>query len=189
MRRISVAVHAASDVEGTWTRRRADDAHRRSSDPEPLTGTSVARRQGAPGAMRRECNTGRTLKPGSCQGAWRHAKLETPGARVDTPGPGVSSSGDVMLADRRTFMTTAIAAAMAPGILRSRDRARYPIAFSTLGCPGWSWKTILQQADTLGYVALELRGVAGEMDLTKVPELTGTRWAETRKDLAAIGLT
>jgi sugar phosphate isomerase/epimerase len=94
-----------------------------------------------------------------------------------------------MLADRRTFMTTAITAALAPGILRSRDRARYPIAFSTLGCPGWSWNTILQQADTLGYVALELRGVAGEMDLTKVPELTGTRWAGTRQDLAAIGVT
>ena len=71
-------------------------------------------------------------------------------------------------------MTTALAAAAAPGILRSRARARYPLAFSTLGCPGWSWQTILQQADTLGYAALELRGVAGEMDLTKVPELTGT---------------
>lgn len=94
-----------------------------------------------------------------------------------------------MIADRRTFVATALAAAAAPGILRARDRARYPIAFSTLGCPGWAWKTILQQADSLGYAALELRGVAGEMDLTKVPELTGTRWAETRKDLAAIGVT
>jgi len=86
-------------------------------------------------------------------------------------------------------MTTALAAAAAPGLLRSRARARYPLAFSTLGCPGWSWQTILQQADTLGYAALELRGVAGEMDLTKVPELTGTRWAGTRADLAAIGVT
>ncbi|MEO7271185.1 MAG: sugar phosphate isomerase/epimerase family protein, partial [Vicinamibacterales bacterium] len=65
----------------------------------------------------------------------------------------------------------------------------YPLAFSTLGCPAWSWQTILRQADTLGYAGLELRGVAGEMDLTKVPELTGTRWAETRTDLAALGLT
>ncbi|HUR32226.1 MAG TPA: sugar phosphate isomerase/epimerase family protein [Vicinamibacterales bacterium] len=94
-----------------------------------------------------------------------------------------------MRPDRRTFMTTMLAAAAAPGILHSRARARYPLAFSTLGCPAWSWQTILRQADTLGYAGLELRGVAGEMDLTKVPELTGTRWTETRKDLAAIGVT
>ena len=86
-------------------------------------------------------------------------------------------------------MITALAATVGPGILRSRARARYPLAFSTLGCPGWSWQTILRQADVLGYAGLELRGVAGEMDLTKVPELTGTRWADTRKDLGAVGLT
>jgi len=86
-------------------------------------------------------------------------------------------------------MTTALAAATAPGILRTRARARYPLAFSTLGCPGWSWQTILRLADTLGYAGIELRGVAGEMDLTKVPELTGSRWAGTRADLAAIGVT
>ena len=36
--------------------------------------------------------------------------------------------------------------------------------------------------------AIELRGIAGEMDLPKVPELSGTRLAETKKDLAALGL-
>jgi len=78
---------------------------------------------------------------------------------------------------------------VAPGLLKAQSRpARYPISFSTLGCPAWSWKTILDNADTLGYAGIELRGIAGEMDSTKVPELSGTRLAATRKDLAALGL-
>ena len=93
-----------------------------------------------------------------------------------------------MRTSRRTFLTTLAAGAAAPAIVRARQTRRYPIAFSTLGCPAWSWKTIIEQADRLGYAAIELRGVAGEMDLPKVPELSGTRLAETRKDLAALGL-
>lgn len=93
-----------------------------------------------------------------------------------------------MRANRRTFLTTLSAGLAAPALLRARPAQRYPIAFSTLGCPGWSWKTILEQADQLGYAAIELRGVAGEMDLTKVPELAGSRLSETRRDLAALGL-
>jgi sugar phosphate isomerase/epimerase len=91
---------------------------------------------------------------------------------------------------RRRFVASLAAGfAAAPALLRARARsARYPIAFSTLGCPDWSWKTILDNADKLGYAAIELRGVAGEMDLPKVPEFTGTRLAEAKKDLAALGL-
>jgi sugar phosphate isomerase/epimerase len=91
--------------------------------------------------------------------------------------------------DRRAFLATLGAGLAAPAILRAAARPkRYPIAFSTLGCPAWSWKTILDHADRLGYAAIELRGVAGEMDLPKVPELSGSRLAETKKDLAALGL-
>jgi sugar phosphate isomerase/epimerase len=93
-----------------------------------------------------------------------------------------------MRTDRRVFLTALTAGVAAPALLRARPAKRYPIAFSTLGCPAWSWKTILEQADRLGYAALELRGVMGEMDLTKVPELTGSRLADTRKDLSALDL-
>ena len=90
---------------------------------------------------------------------------------------------------RRAFLTTLGAGLAAPAILRAQTRSkRYPIAFSTLGCPAWSWKAILEAAAKHGFVALELRGVAGEMDLPKVPELQGARLAETKKDLAALGL-
>src|SRR5258706_15121994 len=92
-----------------------------------------------------------------------------------------------MRTNRRTFMSALAAGLAAPAGLRARTR-RYPIAFSTLGCPAWSWKTILEQADRLGYAAIELRGVLQEMDLTKVPELSGSRLAATKKDLSALGL-
>jgi len=90
---------------------------------------------------------------------------------------------------RRTFLSSMAAGITAPAILRAQTRSRrLPIAFSTLGCPQWSFKAILEAANKLGYAGIELRGIAGEMDLPKVPELQGSRLAETRKDLAALGL-
>jgi len=65
---------------------------------------------------------------------------------------------------------------------------RLPIAFSTLGCPGWSWDRVLAVAAENGYSAIELRGVGGEMDLAKVPEFSAARIADTRRRLADRGL-
>jgi sugar phosphate isomerase/epimerase len=90
---------------------------------------------------------------------------------------------------RRTFLSGLAAGIAAPAVLRAQARPkRLPIAFSTLGCPQWSWKAILEAADRLGYAGIELRGIAGEMDLPKVPELQGSRLAETKKELAALGI-
>ena len=91
---------------------------------------------------------------------------------------------------RRAFLSSLAAAAAAPAILRAQPGSpkRLPIAFSTLGCPVWSWKAILEAASKHGYSGIELRGVAGEMDLPKVPEFQGSRLAEAKKDLAALGL-
>jgi len=90
---------------------------------------------------------------------------------------------------RRAFLSTLGAGLAAPTILRAQARSkRYPIAFSTLGCPAWTWKQILDSADRNGYAGIEIRGIAGEMDLPKVPELQGSRLAATKKDLAALGI-
>ena len=90
---------------------------------------------------------------------------------------------------RRSFLAVVGAGIGAPAILRARRQPkRYRISFSTLGCPAWGWKTILETADRLGYAGIELRGIAGEMDLPKVPELQGSRLAATKKDLAALSL-
>jgi sugar phosphate isomerase/epimerase len=62
------------------------------------------------------------------------------------------------------------------------------LGFSTLGCPKWPWAKILEQAAALGYAGIELRGLEGEMDLTKRPEFSARSLAETRRQLSDRGL-
>ena len=92
-----------------------------------------------------------------------------------------------MQVSRRDFLQGIAAAAAAPAIVRAfQKKPRYPIAFSTLGCPKWPWTRVLEQAAALGYAAIELRGIEGEMDLTKRPEFAEARIAQTMKDLEAL---
>lgn len=77
---------------------------------------------------------------------------------------------------RRHFLFSLGAGLAAPAIVRARgQKPRLPISFSTLGCPDWTWKQILAQADGLGYGGIEIRGLEGEMDLTKWPGFQGRR--------------
>src|SRR5215510_14622394 len=90
---------------------------------------------------------------------------------------------------RREFVNLGAAALAAPAIIKTRKlAAAAPIAFSTLGCPAWEWKTILDQAAQHGFAAIEMRGLTGEMDLPKSPQFTGAKLNESLKDLEAIGL-
>jgi sugar phosphate isomerase/epimerase len=90
---------------------------------------------------------------------------------------------------RRGFVQSLGAVAVAPAIVRARgpEPARLPIGFSTLGCPAWPWRTILDVAAREGYAAIELRGLEGEMDLTKRPEFSSSL-ASTVADLRARNL-
>src|SRR6266511_5980890 len=69
---------------------------------------------------------------------------------------------------RRRVLGTLGASLAAPALLRAKGGKRLPIAFSTLGCPAWNWKTVLDQADRLGYAAIELRGIAGDRKSTRL---------------------
>ena len=90
---------------------------------------------------------------------------------------------------RRQFFQTFSATIGAPAvILALKKRSQLPISFSTLGCPGWDWKTILNQADQAGYSAIEFRGIKGEMDLTRCPEFSPARINQSLQDLKALGL-
>ena len=76
-----------------------------------------------------------------------------------------------------------------PAILSTQSRPRpLPIAYSTLGCPKWEWKTILDQASRNGYAALELRGLLADVDITKSPQFTGAKLKESISDLAALNI-
>lgn len=78
---------------------------------------------------------------------------------------------------RRNFLRTTLGLAGAaalqsgPALARPTLAAAKPrLAFSTLGCPKWSLDTILKTAADSGYDAVEIRGLEGELDLSKRPE-------------------
>ena len=62
------------------------------------------------------------------------------------------------------------------------------LGFSTLGCPDWPYATIVAKAREYGFDGFEIRGLMGEMDLLKVPELQPGRRAETLRMAADAGL-
>ena len=62
---------------------------------------------------------------------------------------------------------------------------RYPLSFSTLGCPKWPWRQVMDAAVEYGFAGIELRGLEGEMDLTRRPEFGARMLSATRADLAS----
>ena len=55
------------------------------------------------------------------------------------------------------------------------------ISFSTLACPKWSFANILSFAADHGYHGVELRGILGELDLTKRREFSRANLAASRR--------
>lgn len=45
------------------------------------------------------------------------------------------------------------------------------LAFSTLGCPDWSFEQVVENARAMGYQGIELRGIQGEMRATELRSL------------------
>ncbi len=90
---------------------------------------------------------------------------------------------------RREFLGTSAALLAARYTRLVPSQARLPLGFSTLGCPQWSWSQILDFAAAHGYAAVELRGILKEIDLTRVPELTGEHLSEAKRQLPAHGLS
>ena len=94
---------------------------------------------------------------------------------------------------RRTFLKTLTATVAAPAIIRSSTWAantapKLPIAFSTLGCPKWDWKTILKHAVEWGFAGIEMRGLQEQMDLPRSPQFMGENIKTSQRDLKALGL-
>jgi len=91
--------------------------------------------------------------------------------------------------NRREFLKQTSAAALAsaawPIFLSAEEKAsRIPIAFSTLGCPAWEWKKILDFAQQHGFSAIELRGLQGSMDLPANPMFAAGRIEQSKKEIA-----
>jgi sugar phosphate isomerase/epimerase len=61
------------------------------------------------------------------------------------------------------------------------------LAFSTLGCPDWTLKEIVESAASLGYDGVDFRGLLDEIDISKRTEFT-TGLAGTRRLFADHGV-
>lgn len=73
---------------------------------------------------------------------------------------------------RRTFIQNgaSLAAAGLLGWTPPHTLVMPRLAFSTLGCPDWSFEQILAYAEENKYGGIELRGLRRELDLSKCPE-------------------
>ena len=62
-----------------------------------------------------------------------------------------------------------------------------PLSFTTLGCPGWTLREIVEHAAAMGYDAVDFRGVLDVLDITQCPEFTSDLGA-TKQLLADHGI-
>lgn len=79
-----------------------------------------------------------------------------------------------MVYSRKQFLQNSailLAAAMS-GSAFTPQKNKPLLAFSTLGCPDWSFQQIVDFAATNGYSGLEIRGIKRQMDLTKCDEFS-----------------
>jgi len=88
---------------------------------------------------------------------------------------------------RREFLAAGVSAAVVSRFAWAMGE-QLPLAFSTLGCPAWEWKKVLDFAQGNGFAAIELRGVTGNLDLPSCPEFAPERIKESKKQVADHGL-
>ncbi|HEX3544285.1 MAG TPA: sugar phosphate isomerase/epimerase family protein [Candidatus Acidoferrum sp.] len=92
-----------------------------------------------------------------------------------------------MKATRREFVSTTALATLGARYARA-VAARLPLAFSTLGCPTWTWAQILDFAENHEFAGVELRGLLGDMNLPARPEFAADKIPAAKREVAAHGL-
>lgn len=63
------------------------------------------------------------------------------------------------------------------------------LAFSTIGCPEWSWEEALSAAADLGYDGIEVRGVKNELCAPCIQQFSAGRLEATRAQLNRLNLS
>lgn len=62
------------------------------------------------------------------------------------------------------------------------------IAFSTLGCPSWSWSDVITTAKDLGYDGIEIRGISHQLHAPKSFPFTSKNIESTKANLLNLGI-
>lgn len=57
------------------------------------------------------------------------------------------------------------------------------MCFSTLGCPGWDFDTVLESGSRMGFAAVEIRGIKDQLDNGQLVELSPEHSGRTRMQL------
>lgn len=81
-----------------------------------------------------------------------------------------------MIYSRKQFLQNSsilLAAAMCNSAF-AKQKNKPKLAFSTLGCPDWSFQQIVDFAAANGFSGLEIRGIKRQMDLTKCDEFSSS---------------
>jgi sugar phosphate isomerase/epimerase len=82
---------------------------------------------------------------------------------------------------RREFLGALAFAALANRLGTKHNPGH--LAFSTLGCPKWTWTQTLDFASAHGFAGIELRGVTGELDLPSLPDFAPGKIGDRRTEL------
>ena len=85
--------------------------------------------------------------------------------------------------NRRRFIGASAASLALARLSRTAEQKRLPLAFSTLACPDWEWKKILEFAEANHFAAIELRGLMGSLDLPSRPEFAADRLSQTKQEI------
>ncbi|HHW30863.1 MAG TPA: sugar phosphate isomerase/epimerase [Clostridiaceae bacterium] len=62
------------------------------------------------------------------------------------------------------------------------------VAFSTLGCPDWTWNDVVSTAKDLGYDGIEIRGIGSELHAPDILEFSDENIDNTLERLNKLGL-
>ena len=69
-----------------------------------------------------------------------------------------------------------------------REKHFMKLAFSTLGCPDWDLDTIIRAARKFGYEGIELRALAGSLDLLNRAEFAAPQLVQTKASFEDEGI-
>ncbi len=83
---------------------------------------------------------------------------------------------------RKQFLQTSAMLLGAAAVGNKFDvKKEYPLSFSTLGCPEWTFQKIVDFAVKHNYEGIEIRGLQREINLPKCPEFNNANIAATVK--------
>lgn len=88
--------------------------------------------------------------------------------------------------NRRDFLAASTGVFALPYVFHLKKDNQ--LCFSTLGCPDWTWKQIVENAQKMGFSAIEIRGIGKETDLWRCAEFQPNAIKDSIKMVKDAGL-